>query len=269
MDVHAHWPRHGTLWSVRDNVLRVEVNGREANDEQLALLHHEGWGHFTAMQVRDGRTRGLGFHLARLDAAHRDIYAKPLDADIVRERIRHALDGRPDASVRVYGYWAGLIVTVRGPQEMLSRPYSMTAQHFQRPLARLKHVGSWGQGRFRELAMAAGFDDGLLVDETGRISEGCITNVGFWRDGTVVWPDAPKLDGITLLVLRSELTARGVPQTDAIVRVQDLARYRGMILCNSHGWAPVGRVDDAQIPRDDAFTDAISAAFEGCPRDQI
>ena len=47
--------------------------------------------------------------------------------------------------------------------------------------------------------MAAGFDEGLLVDETGLISEGTITNVGFWRDGRVIWPDAPKLDGITML----------------------------------------------------------------------
>jgi hypothetical protein len=78
------------------------------------------------MQVREGRARGLSLHLARLDAAHRDIYGKPLDGDLVRARIRHALDGRPGASVRVYGYWAGLIVTVRGPQEMLNRPYFMT-----------------------------------------------------------------------------------------------------------------------------------------------
>src|SRR6202007_929561 len=125
----------------------------------------------TAMQVRDARTRGLDLHLARLGAAHRDIYGKSLDGDLVRARIRHALGGKTDASVRVYGYWAGLIVTVRGPQEMLSRPYSMTVQQFQRPLARLKHVGSWGQGRFHELAIDAGFDDGLLVDETGRVFE--------------------------------------------------------------------------------------------------
>ena len=67
----------------------------------------------------------------------------------------------------------------------------MTAQHFQRPLARLKHVGSWGQGRFRQMALGAGFDEGLLMDEAGMISEGTITNVGLWRDGTVIWPDAP------------------------------------------------------------------------------
>jgi branched-subunit amino acid aminotransferase/4-amino-4-deoxychorismate lyase len=235
----------------------------------MALLDHEGWGHFTAMQVRGCRTRGLGLHLARLDSAHREIYGKPLDPDLVRARVRQALGDQAHASVRVYGFWAGLIVTVRGPIDMPSRPHTMTAQHFQRPLARLKHAGSWAQGRFHELAAAAGFDDALLVDETGRISEGAITNVGFWRDGAVIWPAAPKLDGITMLIIQRELTARGVQQSDAIVRVGDLDAYGGMILCNARGWAPVNRVDGAEVRRDDAFTDAISAAFDACPRDQI
>jgi branched-subunit amino acid aminotransferase/4-amino-4-deoxychorismate lyase len=254
---------------VRDEVLHVTVNGQPADEEAIGLLDHEGWGHFTAMQVRNGCTRGLDLHLARLDAAHQEIYGRPLDAELVRARIRHALDGRPDASVRVYGYWAGLIVTVRGPRELLSRPYAMTAQHFQRPLARLKHVGSWGQGRFNELATAAGFDEGLFIDETGRISEGNITNVGFWRDGRVIWPDAPKLEGITMQVLRRELAAYGIPQAERIVHVQKLASYQGMILCNSRGWAPVGRVDETLIPENVEFADAVSAAYEKCPRDHI
>jgi len=146
----------------------VEVNGHEADQAAVSLLEHEGWGHFTAMQVRGGRTRGLGFHLSRLAAAHHDMYGRELGGQQVRDRIRHALGGRLDASVRVYGFWAGLIVTAREPQDMPRRPHSMTAVHFQRPLARLKHVGSWGQGRFREIALAAGFDEGLLADETGR-----------------------------------------------------------------------------------------------------
>jgi branched-subunit amino acid aminotransferase/4-amino-4-deoxychorismate lyase len=254
---------------VHDELRHVEANGQEADEETIALLDHEGWGHFTAMQVRDGCTRGLDLHFARLDAAHREIYGEPLDGELVRRRIRHALDGRSDASVRVYGYWAGVIVTVRGPQDMQSRPHAMTAQHFRRPLARLKHVGSWGQGRFHELATAAGFDEGLFADETGRISEGNITTVGFWRDGCVTWPDAPKLEGIMMQVLRRELTARGVPQAERIVHVQDLASYDGMLLCNSRGWAPVGRVDETQIPQNGEFRDAISAAYEECPRDRI
>jgi branched-subunit amino acid aminotransferase/4-amino-4-deoxychorismate lyase len=254
---------------VQPEVLHVEINGREASAEAFALLDHDGWGHFTAMQVRDGCTRGLDLHLSRLDCAHREIYGKALDGELVRARIRHALQGRLAASVRVYGYWAGLIITVRGPLELLSRPYAMTAQHFQRPLARLKHVGSWGQGRFHELATAAGFDEGLFVDEAGRISEGNITNVGFWRDGCVIWPDAPKLEGITMQVLRRELAACGIPQAERIVHVQDLASYEGMILCNSRGWAPVGRVDETEIAQNREFSGAISAAYEKCPRDQI
>jgi hypothetical protein len=42
-----------------------------------------------------------------------------------------------------------------------------------------------------------------------------------------------------------------------------------MILCNSRGWAPVDRVDDLTIAPDDAFTGAIAAAYDGCPRHQI
>jgi branched-subunit amino acid aminotransferase/4-amino-4-deoxychorismate lyase len=247
----------------------IEVNGHEADEAAVSLLEHEGWGHFTAMQVRGGRARGLDLHLARLEAAHRDVYGRALSGEEVRARIRHALGGEQDGSVRVYGYWAGLIVTVREPQDMPRRPHSMTALQFQRPLARLKHVGSWGQGRFQEVALAAGFDEGLLVDEAGRISEGTITNVGFWRNGTVIWPDAPKLPGITMLLLRRQLTAAGTPQADAAVRVQDLASYHGMILCNARGWAPVSRVDELMLPQDEAFIGVIAAAFDGCPWDEI
>jgi branched-subunit amino acid aminotransferase/4-amino-4-deoxychorismate lyase len=249
--------------------IAIEVNGHPAGEAALSLLEHEGWGHFTAMQVRRGRTRGLDLHLSRLEAAHRDVYGRALEGEEARAGIRHALGGQLDASVRVYGYWAGQIVTVREPHDMPRRAQSMTALHFQRPLARLKHVGSWGQGRFREIALAAGFDEGLLVDEAGIISEGTITNVGFWRDGTVIWPDAPKLQGITMLLLRRQLTAAGIPQAEGCVRVQDLAGYDGMILCNARGWAPVSRVDNLMITQDQAFIGVIAAAIDGCPWDQI
>jgi branched-subunit amino acid aminotransferase/4-amino-4-deoxychorismate lyase len=249
--------------------VRIEVNGHGADEAAVSLLEHEGWGHFTAMQVRAGRTRGLDLHLARLEAAHRCVYGRTVAGEEVRAHIRHALGGQPDASVRVYGYWAGLIVTIRAPQVMPRRPHSMKSLHFQRPLAQLKHVGSWGQGRFREAALAAGFDEGLLVDEEGRISEGTITNVVFWRDGTVMWPDAPKLQGITMLLLQRQLTAAGIPQAEAPVCVQDLASYDGMILCNARGWAPVSRVDDLMIPQDESFTGIIATAIDGCRWDEI
>jgi branched-subunit amino acid aminotransferase/4-amino-4-deoxychorismate lyase len=107
------------------------------------------------------------------------------------------------------------------------------------------------------------------VDEAGRISEGTVTNVGFWRDGTVLWPDAPKLAGVTMLLLRRHLEAAGVPQAEAPVCLHDLPSQDGMILCNARGWAPVSRVDDLMIPQDQAFAGAIAAALDRCPWDEI
>jgi branched-subunit amino acid aminotransferase/4-amino-4-deoxychorismate lyase len=85
----------------------------------------------------------------------------------------------------------------------------------------------------------------------------------------VIWPDAPKLAGITMLLLRRQLTAAGIEQAEEQVRVQDLANYDGMILCNSRGWAPVSRVDDLVVPQDEAFTGVITAAIESCPWEEI
>jgi len=85
----------------------------------------------------------------------------------------------------------------------------------------------------------------------------------------VIWPEAPKLNGITMLLLRRQLTAAGIGQAEEPVRVHDLARYQGMIVCNARGWAPVGRVDDLMIPQDDAFTGVIATAIDGCPWDEI
>jgi len=66
------------------NDVRIEVNGHDADAAAVSLLEHEGWGHFTAMQVRGGRTRGLGLHFARLEAAHREIYGRALGGEEVR-----------------------------------------------------------------------------------------------------------------------------------------------------------------------------------------
>ncbi|WP_186315730.1 aminotransferase class IV [Catellatospora sichuanensis] len=250
--------------------LRVEIDGRAADADALALIEHRAWGHFTAMQVRDGRTRGLDLHLDRLQTANLAVYGTELDGTLIRDRIRHALDGVRDASVRVYGYWGGVIVTVRRPEVMPSRPHAMGSQHFQRPLAGLKHPGSAAaQGYFLDRALATGFDEALLVGTEGTIAEGAITNVGFWRAGSIVWPAAPALPGITMLVLRREFAAQGVAQGRASIRLADLPGYDGMFLCNSRGWAPVNRVDDAPVPVPTAMTAAIARAYDAAPWDAI
>jgi len=80
----------------------VEIDGGTATLEQIWLLDLSDAGHFTAMQVRGGKTLGIEFHLARLDAATQELFGVMLGGERVRSCIRHALSGHAaDASVRV------------------------------------------------------------------------------------------------------------------------------------------------------------------------
>jgi hypothetical protein len=52
----------------------MEIDGRDATVEQLSTIAPAGYGHFTAMQVRQRRVRGLGLHLDRLGAANHEMF---------------------------------------------------------------------------------------------------------------------------------------------------------------------------------------------------
>src|SRR5258708_19542690 len=87
----------------RGGMPRIEIDGRDATADQLRAVALDAYGHFTAMQVRDRRARGLGLHLARLDAANRDLFGAGLDPALIRDRIRHPLGwDTPPASAPLY-----------------------------------------------------------------------------------------------------------------------------------------------------------------------
>jgi branched-subunit amino acid aminotransferase/4-amino-4-deoxychorismate lyase len=254
--------------------VHIEIDGRGATLEQLSASAPAGYGHFTAMQVRNGRVRGLGLHLARLDAANREMFGAGLDTAAVAGYIRHALDELPrDASVRVYvcetpaGH--AVMVTVRPPGTMAPDVWRLQTVPYQRSLAHIKHIGDFGQGYYQRLARSNGFDEALLTGPDGTICEGAITNIGF-SDGTgVLWPDAPALAGVTMQIVERALAERGVPSRHAPVRLSDLGSFAGAFVTNSHGIAPVGQVDDLTLPVDDALMSAVTRAYESAGWDQI
>ena len=86
--------------------VRVEIDGRSVSAETLWSLA-TAYGHFTAMQVRDGRTRGLSLHLDRLEAANNELFDAGLDRQRTRDLMRHALGDSGDASLRVYVFEPG------------------------------------------------------------------------------------------------------------------------------------------------------------------
>jgi branched-subunit amino acid aminotransferase/4-amino-4-deoxychorismate lyase len=257
----------------------VEIDGRPATAGQLLHPALSGYGHFTAMQVRDRRVRAMDLHLSRLDAASRELWDTGLDGGLVRAHIRHALgDGIRDASVRVHVFRPGgpgddlsLMVSVRGPAAPPGGPQRLRSVAYQRPVAHLKSLGGFAQGYYRDRVAAEGFDEALLVAPDGTIAEGAITNIGFVAGGTVVWPDAPALAGISMGVLQRQLTLHGVPWVHRPVRMADVesGAYEGAFVSNSHGVAAVGAIDSHRLPVDAGLLGTLARLFDDAPWDPV
>jgi len=255
--------------------LRAEINGRPATAAQLAHFAITNYGHFTAMQVRDGSTRGLDLHLARLEAGTRELYDTGIDGDRVRHYIRHALGDLPDASVRTIVFWPegddapSVMVVVRPPAPEPSAPLGLRTVPYQRPVAHVKHLGGFGQTYYRRLAEREGYDEALLTGPDGVIAEGAITNLGCHDGSTVVFPDAPALAGITMQLLERHLPAAGIATRRGPVRVGDLASFTTVFAANSRGVAAVDRVDDLRLRLDPAFMKTVTQIYASVPWDPI
>ncbi|WP_372409035.1 aminotransferase class IV [Streptomyces luteireticuli] len=255
----------------------VQVNGRAADTDPMFTTLMGGYGHMTAMQIRDGRVRGLDLHVTRLDTATRELFGEGLDGALVRERIRQGLAGAGagDASLRVYVYapdpGAGpeTTVVVRPPAPEPSAPQSLLSVPYLRPQAHLKHVGVFGQAYHLRRVAARGFDEALLVGPDGAVAEGAITNVGFLDGDTVVWPDAPALDGITMLLLRRELDRTGLRWRQQPVALDEVARFDAAFVSNSLGIAPVSRIDDVRFATGTELLGQLKRLYARVPWDVV
>jgi branched-subunit amino acid aminotransferase/4-amino-4-deoxychorismate lyase len=254
--------------------VHIEIDGRGATVAELSAVAPAGYGHFTAMQVRNRRVRGLPLHLARLDAANREMFGAGLDTATVLGHVRHALGEQTrDASVRVYVCAApdgpAVIVTVRPPAQPPAGPWRLQTVPYQRSLAHIKHIGDFGQGYYGRLAHDNGFDEALLTAPDGAICEGSITNIGF-SDGTgVVWPAAPALAGVTMQILERQLPGHGIQSRRNPVAISGLGSFAAAFVTNSHGIAPVGQIDDLTLPVDAPLMQTLAQAYESAGWDPL
>ena len=252
----------------------IEIDGQDATVAQLRAASVAHYGHFTAMQVRDGRVRGLDLHLARLDAANREVFGAGLDTTRLRHQVRHALSAwGEDASVRICVYQTpdgtAVMVTVRPPASPQATPWRLRTVPYQRPLAHIKHLADFGQSYFGRLAHRNRFDEALLTGPGGAICEGSITNIGFSDGDGLVWPNAPALAGITMQILERTLPAYRVSSRRAPVHTADLGSFTTAFVTNSHGIAPVGQIDDLILPVDSTLTRMLTEAYESAGWDPV
>lgn len=158
-----------------------------------------------------------------------------------------------------------IMVTVRAPEEAPGTPQGLRSAVYQRPVPTIKHTGSFGQIYFGLLAERAGFDDALLIDHDGIVSETVIANVLCHDGDAFVWPDAPALAGITMRLLERA----GLVAHRRTVRHLDLRSCAAAFVTNSRGISPVGRVDDRKIPQNSEIGGQVTGLCTDIPWDVV
>ena len=251
----------------------VEVDGRPVGTAELTVAALSGDGHYTAMQVRGARVRGLAAHLGRTAAAHEEVFGRPLPDDLLLEPVRRLGARHPDCYLRVTFLRVdddvSTVAVVRPPIEAPREPQRLTAVDYVRPLAHLKHLGTFGQHHHARAARSRGADDALFVDPEGHVLETSIATLGLVEGAHVVWPDGETLPGITRTLLEQALPGIGVGSSRRRVRLDDLARYDAAFVANSIGVVPVATVDDVALDPAHRTLAAVVATYHALPWDAV
>ncbi|GAA0420493.1 aminotransferase class IV family protein [Streptomyces luteireticuli] len=251
----------------------MELNGRPADPDALATLALTNYGHFTTMRVDDGRVRGLGLHMERLADNCRALFGAELDIDRVRAYVARAVPatagslvvrvtvfdpsldlGHPSAASTPH-----ILVTTRPAGPATVPPFRVRTVPHVRDAPTVKNVGLFGLLNARREAQLAGFDDALFVGPDGGISEGGTWNVAFVdARGTVVWPEAEVLPGITMALVRRD------DHVVARVTTDDLPSMKAAFATNAAiGVRAIAAVDDVQLDAGHPVVKALQDAYLG------
>lgn len=246
----------------------AELNGRPVEAVPVKLLRATVYGHFSSMQVRDRSVRGLDLHLDRLDRSTHELFGHGLDRSRVKDHLSHAVGNHPDASVRVTVFGdADVLIHVTDPVEPGSRPVRLQSVEYERDLPHLKHNSTLGLIHRARLAERAGYDDALFHDRHGQVSEASIWNICFVTGDTVVWPSAPALPGITMLLIQAGLGDRSEHRP---VSLAEIGGFEAAYLTNSIDPAlPVASIDETTYADRPDLRSQVLAAYESNPWDRL
>lgn len=220
----------------------IPIEEARMSPGQAGLLN--GWGLFTTMHVFEGVPFAFERHWRRLERdAARTHCPFPFEAQRVRGylgeviRANHVKEGcaRIYAIYNQVGHWRSDeqfpvvdlflcstdLPVYRQPARLTLREHG---RHAASPLAGVK-VTSWlnNAWNFYE-AQRDGFDEVVLLNERGEVSECTAANVFCVRSGRVATPplNSGCLEGITRSVLLEIGPCAGVPCEEAVLRSEDL-----------------------------------------------
>lgn len=230
---------------------------------QAGLLN--GWGLFTTLHVFDGELFAFERHWKRLEKdAARTHCPFPFEAEKVREQLREVIRANQvkEGAARIYaiynrvGHWRSdenfplvdlILVTTNLPEYRSPARLNLRAEgrHAASPLAGVK-VTSWLNNAWNAYeAQEAGFDEVVLLNERGEVSECTAANVFCVRGGKVQTPPLGSgcLEGITRSILLEIGPRIGISCAEATLRPEDLyAADEVFISSTNRNLLPVGEI---------------------------
>ncbi|WP_296584470.1 aminotransferase class IV family protein [Xanthobacter sp.] len=268
-----------------DRLTFAQIDGQPATVADLAPLAFAGFAHFTAMQVRRGRVRGLDLHLARLRAASLALFDADIPDDQVRSQLRSAVAvaGSDALSLTATVFTRSGEFNPRSQENDLSLlirtspasngpecPLRLAVVQHERVLPSFKHTGETAKTYYLRDAGKHGFDDAIFLDRHGCLSEATIWNVAYWDGSAVVWPIADVLTGVTMGILQRQLKKLGVPQREVAVTPDMVGGFSGAVVMNS--WTPgvsINAIAGTAIPAAPQFVELLHTAYLREPEVEI
>lgn len=248
---------------------------------QVGLL--AGWGVFSTLRVHRGVLFAYERHFERMqrDAAALRV-PFPEDPEYIRRRLHRLIEANDarEATLRVAvvrnlgGPWQG---PVERPFDLIGLTADLTdwgesvrlavqpqARHAACPLAGVKML-SWALNlTWLEQAQERGYDEVILLNERGEVSECTSANIFISLGDRVLTPPLSSgcLPGVTRALLLEEIRAPGITVEERTLTLEDLAAADEVFITSStRDLLPVREVEGITVRREPRCRLALAEAF--------
>jgi len=269
---------------VKNTADQTLLNGQFIPSSEITRLAFSGFAHFTAIQVRNRKIKGLDLHLERLKQASLALYGRSITDTLICSYLRLAIENAPvDHSLTITIYSPkgeftvqsmdiepAMLIRISAPANGPVGPLRLAAINYERPLTEIKHVGEIGKTYYLHQAVKQGFDDAMFVNNNGHVSEGSIWNLVFWDGESVIWPKARMLKGTMMGVVQRQLLRLNIPQREAFITISQLTGFQGAAVMNS--WTPgviVTRIESNNFTEANALIELLHKAYRAEPLVQV
>lgn len=242
-----------------------------------------GWGVFSTLRVAEGVLFAFERHFARMQRDARLLRTPfPEDPEYMRSRLLRLIDANRarEATLRVAvvrnrgGIWEGPntrdfdVIALTTDLKIWGRGVRLAvaeqARHAASPFRGVKTL-SWAQNLVTlEAAQARGFDEVVLLNERGEVSECTSANIFAARGSAILTPplDSGCLPGVTRDIIIHEIRAEGLSVEEKALTLEDLySADEVFITSTTRDLLPVADIEGRRTGTNDDPRARLQAAF--------